>query len=198
MKDIVFASHNKNKLREAQKILGEEFNVLGLDAIEITAEIEETAETLEGNAKIKAEYVWNQKKIPCFAEDSGIFIRALQNRPGVYSARYDGPGGDPVQKVLDEMTGQEDRYAEFIVCVIYVDETGNEKRITEYIPGMITTEKRGTLGWSYDTVFIPQGETRTYAELGPIEKKRVSPRVNALVELKNYLRNKNYICIERD
>lgn len=187
MKDIVFASHNKNKLQEAQDILAGNFNILGLEAIGITAEIPETAETLEGNARIKARYVWNQKKIPCFAEDSGIFIRALQNRPGIYSARYDGPKGDPVQKVLDEMTGQKDRYAEFIVCIIYIDEDGKEQKITEYTPGMISTEKKGELGWSYDTVFIPLGETRTYAELGSELKKLTCPRHKAINKLIRYI-----------
>lgn len=188
MKELVFATHNKNKLKEVQEFLGSEFKVLGLEAIGITADIPEPAETLEGNSEIKARYVYERKGIPCFAEDSGIFIKALQNRPGVFSARYDGPDGDPVQKVLVEMEGQEDRMADFIVCLTYIDSFGVSHKIIGNVKGTIITEKRGTQGWLYDMVFVPEGYSETYAEMGPERKQQVSPRVKALMELKNYLR----------
>lgn len=186
MKKIVFATHNQGKLREAQELLVG-YEVLDLGAIGVTVPPEETGETLEENAKIKAQYVWDNFHVPCFSEDSGVFIKALQGSPGIYAARYDGPKGDPVERVLIEMGLIEERNAEMVACVIYIDENGEEHKFVGSTSGTIAREKRGNHGFAYDSVFIPEGYDQTYGELDPEIKRNTSHRSKAIKELSEYL-----------
>lgn len=197
---IVFATNNNHKLSEIQDILGSTIEVKSLKDIGCHVDIPETGTTLEENAQIKANYVWDNFQTMVFADDTGLEIDALNGEPGVYSARYAGGEGHDseanIQKVLANLQGVENRKARFrtVIAFIYKDKkTGNKttKLIEGIVDGSIITEKRGTAGFGYDAIFVPEGYDKTFGELGMDIKNSISHRARAVQqfakELQTYL-----------
>lgn len=192
-KKLVFATNNAHKLEEIRAILGDKMEILSLADIKCHADIPETANTLEGNAHLKSEYVYNHYGLDCFADDTGLEVEALEGAPGVYSARYAGDGHDSqanMQKLLKEMEEKNNRKAQFRT-VISLIEKGEEKLFEGIVRGEITREKRGNSGFGYDPVFQPEGFDETFAELGSEIKNKISHRAKAVEALCNYLSQKN-------
>ena len=191
MKQIVFATNNPHKLEEIRQIAGTNLKILSLAEIGCHDDIPETADTLEGNALIKASYIKEKYGYDCFADDTGLEIVALGNEPGVYSARYAGEDCNPqrnMEKVLTQMKGIENRAAAFrtVIALILGD---NSYLFEGSIQGEITTGKRGDAGFGYDPIFQPAGYTRTFAELGEEEKNKISHRAIATGKLLQFLHN---------
>lgn len=197
---IVFATNNNHKLSEIQDILGSTIEVKSLKDIGCHVDIPETGTTLEENAQIKANYVWDNFQTMVFADDTGLEIDALNGEPGVYSARYAGGEGHDseanIQKVLANLQGVENRKARFrtVIAFIYKDKkTGNKitKLIEGIVDGSIITEKRGEAGFGYDAIFVPEGYDKTFGELGMDIKNSISHRARAVQqfakELQTYL-----------
>lgn len=197
---IVFATNNNHKLSEIQDILGSTIEVKSLKDIGFHVDIPETGTTLEENAQIKANYVWDNFQTMVFADDTGLEIDALNGEPGVYSARYAGGKGHDseanIQKVLANLQGVENRKARFrtVIAFIYKDKkTGNKttKLIEGIVNGSIITEKRGEAGFGYDAIFVPEGYDKTFGELGMDIKNSISHRARAVQqfakELQTYL-----------
>ena len=187
---LVFATNNAHKLSEICAIIGDKFEILSLNDIECFADIPETADTLEGNALQKAEYVYNNYGLDCFADDTGLEVEALGGRPGVHTARYAFPDRyDPeanTEKLLQELDGKENRRARFRTAIAYI--RGGEKYLFEgVVEGEISTEKRGDKGFGYDPVFIPENTGKTFAELGVEVKNQISHRARAVAKLCEYL-----------
>ena len=189
MRKLVFATHNENKLKEVRQMLGDKFELLSLTDIGCHDEIEETAETLEGNALIKARYVKDKFGYDVFADDTGLEVDALNGAPGVYSARYAGDGKnseDNMSKLLKELSGKEDRSARFRTTVSLI--LGDEEHIFEgIVNGAITTERSGSEGFGYDPVFRPEGFAVTFAEMPGAEKNNISHRGRAVRKLVSFL-----------
>lgn len=189
MKQLVFATNNAHKLDEVRKILGGKFDVLSLKEIGCNDDIAETAETFEGNALIKARYIHDKYGYDCFADDSGLEIDALGGVPGVYSARYAGEAHDSeknMAKVLKQLQGIENRVARFRT-VIALTLDGKEHLFEGEIAGRIIEERRGAGGFGYDPIFIPDGETRTFAEMDDAQKNGISHRARAVKKLVAFL-----------
>lgn len=188
MQILVFATNNPNKAREVEHILGGKYQVKTLKDIGCHEDIEETADTLEGNAQLKARYVKEKYGFDCFSEDTGLEVTALNGAPGVHTARYAGESRDPganIALLLKNLEGREDRSARFrtIITLISGDQ---EYNIQGICPGRIATQPTGVGGFGYDPVFIPEGYDQTFAELGDDVKNQVSHRAlatNQLVEL---------------
>lgn len=178
---LVFATNNPHKLRELREIAGESYDILSLADIGCHDDIPETADTLEGNAAQKVAYVKQHYGYDCFADDTGLFVKALGGAPGVYTARYAGEGctpADNVVKLLSEMAGCTDRRAYFRTVIAFIE--GDKMSLHEgRIDGSIVTEPRGIDGFGYDPVFIPEGTSQTFAEMGPDEKNAISHRRRA-------------------
>jgi len=190
MPALLFATNNEHKLREIKEIAGKNYLILGLHDVGITTEIPETQETLEGNASQKAWFIYEKTGMDCFADDTGLEIEVLGGRPGVYSARYAGEGcsfDDNVEKVLEELEGIENRKACFrcAVCLIL---DGKEKLFEGRIPGVITRERSGDGGFGYDSVFLPDGNTMTFAEMPAHLKNGISHRGIAVSKMFRYLK----------
>lgn len=191
---IVFATNNNHKLSEIRQILGEGFEVLSLSDIGCNADIPETGTTLEENAVIKARYVHERYGIGVFADDTGLEVEALGGAPGVYSARYAGGEGHDseanMRKLLQELSGRENRQARFRTVVAYIPEGGEKAYLFEGIcSGEITLEKRGQAGFGYDPVFLPQGYDGTFAELGDETKNKISHRAKAVAKFAAFLKS---------
>jgi XTP/dITP diphosphohydrolase len=193
---LVFATNNKNKLSEIRSILGNHIEVLSLNDINCHADIPETAKTLEGNAIIKARYVYDHYKLPCFADDTGLEVDALNGAPGVFSARYAGGEGHDSEanmaKLLDELGQNNNRKARFrtVIALIECDEHGNNPVTHEFegiVNGEIIRERRGGEGFGYDPIFMPDGYDKTFAELGMDIKNKISHRARAVKQLTEYL-----------
>jgi XTP/dITP diphosphohydrolase len=189
---LIFATHNKNKLKEVKSLVPQHIDLLSLDDINLTEEIEETALTIEGNALLKAQTIYNQTGINCFADDSGLLVDALDGAPGVYSARYAGEhknDNDNLEKLLKELSGKENRKAHFkTVMALIID--GKEYVFEGIINGTITTQRSGVNGFGYDPIFLPDGYTETFAEMSSDIKNVISHRAKAtkkLVEFVNSL-----------
>lgn len=192
MKDIVFATNNRHKLEEVRAIVGHVFNVLSLADIGCNEDIAETAQTFEGNALIKARYVHEKYRYDCFADDSGLEVQALENAPGVFSARYAGEPSDSqknVAKLLREMEGIENRKARFRTCIALIY-GGKESMFEGSIQGIIIKSQRGHNGFGYDPLFVPIGYDMTFAEMPAEEKNKISHRAIATKKLIEYLLNK--------
>lgn len=187
---LVFATNNAHKLAEVRAMLGGQIEVRSLADIGCQADIPETADTLEGNALIKAHYVYDRYGLDCFADDTGLEVEALGGAPGVHTARYASEAGnDPeanMRKLLGEMEGKACRNARFRTVIALI-EGGTEHRFEGIVEGQITTEKRGTDGFGYDPVFAPAEAGRTFAELGIDVKNRISHRARAVEALCRYL-----------
>lgn len=189
MKSLVFATNNRHKLEEVRAILQGKFNIISLAEIGCFDEIPETSPTIEGNALQKAQYIVEHFNTPCFADDTGLEVEALDGRPGVYSARYAGEGAtynDNVVKLLEELNGNSNRKARFKSVVAMVD--GDRELLFEgIINGTILHERRGTSGFGYDPVFVPEGYDQTFAEMPPALKNSISHRALAVDGLVKYL-----------
>lgn len=186
---LVFATHNKNKLKEVQAQMPESIKLLSLEDICCFEEIPETADTIDENAILKADFVKNKFHMDCFADDTGLEVAALNGAPGVYSARYAGEGKnseDNINKLLEELDGVEDRSAQF-KTVIALNLHDQQSLFLGFCKGTITTEKRGSGGFGYDAVFQPTGYDKTFAEMTLEEKSKISHRGIALQDLIEYL-----------
>lgn len=190
-KKLVFATNNLHKLQEITKIAGKDFEIVSLSDINCYDDIPETADTLEGNALQKAHYIKEQYGYDCFADDTGLEVEALDNAPGVYSARYAGSGHDAeanMNKLLSEMQGKKNRKARFrTVIALILDE--KEYLFDGIIKGDIIEEKKGSAGFGYDPIFMPEGYTQTFAELGDEIKNNISHRALAVNKLVSFLSN---------
>lgn len=189
--DLIFASHNENKVKEIRAILPQWLNILSLNDIDFHNEIEETGSTLEENAQIKAETIYNLTGKNVFADDSGLFVEALNGAPGVYSARFAGTGNsqDNIEKLLQEMSGFSNRKAAFhaVFCVIW---NGEISFLNGKVEGEILSESKGLDGFGYDPIFVPTGYQQTFAEMNPSEKNQISHRFHAVQKLINFLENR--------
>ena len=189
---LVFATNNKHKLDEVRKITAQH-NIEVVSLADSHDEIPETADTLEGNALQKAQYIQDKFGLDCFADDTGLEVEALDNAPGVYSARYAGPGHDSeanMQKLLQEMERKTNRKARFrtVIALIIGDK---QYCFSGIVNGTITTEKKGENGFGYDPIFIPEGYEQTFAELGDSVKNKISHRAKAVEQLDHFLANLN-------
>jgi XTP/dITP diphosphohydrolase len=188
---LIFATHNANKLKEVKSLVPTSIELLNLDDINFTAEIEETETTIEGNALLKAKTIYEKTGFNCFADDSGLLVDYLNGAPGVYSARYAGePKNDEnnLQKLLHELKSTENRKAHFkTVMALIVN--GKEYLFEGIINGEIINEKRGNHGFGYDPIFIPNGYTKTFAEMDSETKNAISHRGIALQKLLMFLKS---------
>ncbi|MEZ4776360.1 MAG: RdgB/HAM1 family non-canonical purine NTP pyrophosphatase [Bacteroidia bacterium] len=181
-KKLLFGTNNRNKLQEIRQMIGDSYEVLCLADLGKEIDVEETEPTLEGNALLKAKAFYEHSGIPCFADDTGLEVDALDGRPGVYSARYAGEGcsyEDNVRKMLAEMTGKENRKARFRTVIAYFD-GGAPSFFDGVADGEITEETYGQGGFGYDPIFRPAGYTQTFAELTAEEKNKISHRGKAV------------------
>lgn len=194
MKKLVFATNNPHKLEEIRAILGSKLEILSLADIGCDADIPETAETLEGNALMKAHYVYDNYKLDCFADDTGLEVDALHGLPGVHTARYAYPDRhDPeanMIKLLEALRENNDRNARFRTVIALI-EKGKEHLFEGVVEGVIAREKSGTQGFGYDPVFIPEGNSKTFAELGEDIKNTISHRARAVQKLAEYLASRH-------
>lgn len=193
MMKLVFATNNRHKLDEVRAIVGDRVEVLSLKDIDCYDDIPETAETLQGNALIKARYIYEKYGVDCFADDTGLEVEALDGAPGVYSARYAGEECDPeanMQKLLHNLTEKNNRNAQFRTVIALII-NGEEKLFDGVVKGVITTEKRGDSGFGYDPIFVPEGYSESFAQMSGEMKNGISHRFRATQQLANYLKE-NY------
>lgn len=186
---LVFASNNKNKIAEIQQQVGSQFQIVSLEDIGCFVDIPETAETIEGNAILKANYVTENYGLPCFADDTGLEIEALNNEPGVYSARYAGEqknADDNMNLVLQKLSNQTNRKAQF-KTIIALNINNQQYLFEGIVKGEMTTEKSGSQGFGYDPIFKPEGFSTTFAEMTMEEKSVISHRGIAVQKLINFL-----------
>jgi len=186
---LVFATQNENKAQEIQSLLPEYFKIITLKDIRCFDEILETSETLEGNSLLKASFISETYNLNCFADDTGLEIEVLDNRPGVYSARYAGPEKNAaanINKLLLELEGKTARNAQFrtLITLILNKSTFSFEGI---VRGEIISEKRGENGFGYDPIFVPEGEIRTFAEMSLEEKNKHSHRARAFQKMIEFL-----------
>lgn len=189
IKEIVFATNNRHKFSEIQKIIGNKFKLLNLQDISCTEEIPETAMTIAENSMQKADYIRNNYNKNCFADDTGLEIEALDGRPGVHSARYAGEGKnmqDNIAKVLSELKGKSNRKARFktVISLILDDKKYQFEGI---VNGKIIDEEKGSEGFGYDPIFVPEGYDITFAEMSADEKNAISHRGRAVQKLVKFL-----------
>ena len=202
MKKIVFATNNQHKLDEIRQILGSKFEVLSLNDIDCHEEIPEDYDTLQENALQKAKYIAEHYNVDCFADDTGLEVDALNGEPGVHSARYaEGTDHDSeanMQKLLRKLGNNNNRSARFrTVIALIIRSTGVEEcGSVDYTPllfegivnGHIAYEKKGTEGFGYDPIFVPDGYDESFAQLGMDIKNSISHRARAVAKLADYLR----------
>lgn len=191
MRELIFATNNKHKLEEVRQLLEGKATIVSLAQAGLEGEIPETADTLQGNALQKAQWVWERTGKDCFADDTGLEVDALDGAPGVYSARYAGEHctfDDNVNKLLDAMEGKTNRKAAFrtVICLI---EGGEPRYFEGKVEGCILTERYGKGGFGYDPVFMPDRFAVSFAEM-PLEvKNQISHRGLAVSQLVQYLAN---------
>lgn len=188
-KKFVFATNNAHKLEEVSAILGKKIELLSMKDIDCNVDIPETADTLEGNALIKARYIFENYHLDCFADDTGLEVEALNGAPGVYSARYAGNAHDSeanMKKLLKEMENVKNRRARFrTVFALIIN--GKEHLFEGIVKGEIIKNRKGTSGFGYDPVFVPEGYSQTFAEMGNELKNKISHRAMATQKLCHFL-----------
>lgn len=187
--ELIFATNNLHKLSEIQSIVGKNFTIKSLQEIGCTEDIPETAPTLEGNALLKAQYIYDRFGKNCFADDTGLEVEALDGRPGVFSARYATDGHDfeaNIDKVLEELTGVENRKARFRTVIALILD-GSVRYFEGIVNGEIISERKGVKGFGYDPVFLPDGHEQTFAEMPLDEKNKISHRARAVSKLVEFL-----------
>lgn len=190
---LVFATNNLNKLKEVQALIPKHIKLLSLKDIECLEDIPETQNTIKGNAIQKAEYIKSNYGFDCFADDTGLEVEALDDAPGVYSARYAGEqrdGNDNMNKLLSELKPKNNRSAQF-KTVVALHLNGNLETFTGICKGEITHTKQGHKGFGYDPIFKPNGFDDTFAEMELSLKNRVGHRGKAISQLVNFLNSKN-------
>lgn len=190
---LVFATNNRHKLDEIRDILGDKVEILSLKDIGCFDDIPETADTLEGNALIKARYIYEKFGVDCFADDTGLEVEALGGEPGVYSARYAGEECDSeanMQKLLQNLTGKNNRNAQFRTVIALII-NGEENIFDGIVKGRISETKLGNSGFGYDPIFIPEGFSESFAQMTGSMKNSISHRYRATEELNNYLNGKH-------
>lgn len=188
---LVFASNNKNKIKEIKLLIPSHYQILSLEDIGCTEEIPETANTIEGNAILKANYVTKKFGYDCFADDSGLEVDALNGEPGVFSARYAGePKNDlnNTHKLLKNLETVTNRKANF-KTVICLNLNNKQHLFTGIIVGKISFEPVGEMGFGYDPVFIPDGFTETFAQMNIEKKSKMSHRGKAVSKMIDFLKN---------
>lgn len=186
---FIFATNNLNKLEEVQHQCSEELTIIGLKDAGINEDIPETSDTIEGNAIQKAQYIWNNYKLSCFADDTGLCIEALNGDPGVYSARYAGPEKDAkrnMELVLDKLKTEDNRQAFFQTSIALIED-GALTVFTGKVLGRITNDLSGDKGFGYDPIFVPEGHSNTFAQMSMDEKNAISHRGKAVAKLIEYL-----------
>ncbi len=190
---LILASRNKGKIKEIEFLLKDSpYAVIGMEAAGFTDDIEETGTTLEENAAIKARYLHNKTGQAVLAEDSGLFVDALNGAPGIWSARYAGSHGNDkanLQLVLQNMEGQTNRTAHFAACLCFIDHHGTSHFFKGSLHGTITHEPIGQNGFGYDPIFIPDGYEVTNAQLNPAVKNSMSHRAEAIGKWLGYLKS---------
>lgn len=201
---IVFATNNQHKLQEIRDILGSEFEIVSLKDIGCDVDIPETGNTLEENAMLKAQYVYDHYNLSCFADDTGLEVEALNGEPGVHSARYaEGTDHDSeanMAKLLRNLEGKDNRKARFRTVIALIQKQDvcpcgctSIKKVNRFegiVDGSIATEKHGTAGFGYDPIFVPEGYDKSFAELGESIKNGISHRARAVAKLAEYLKQK--------
>jgi XTP/dITP diphosphohydrolase len=192
MQELIFVTNNRHKLSEIRQIAGRDFMIKSLADIGFAGDIEETAEDLEGNALLKARYIHERYGMDCFADDTGLEVDALGGAPGVYSARYAGEDAtyeDNVNKLLGEMKGFSNRKARFRTVIALI--LNNEEYLFDgAVNGVILESSRGSSGFGYDPVFLPDGHEKSFAEMEADEKNGISHRGRAVESLMSFLKNK--------
>ena len=190
MEKLIFATNNQHKLSEIRHILAGKAEIVSLNDIGCHEDIPETAETLEGNALLKAQFVYERYGLPCFADDTGLEVEALDGAPGVYSARYAGEACDAeanMQKLLQALIDiPQPRNARFRTVIVLINAQG-EYFFEGKIEGSIATERRGIAGFGYDPIFVPTGGTLSFAEMGEDAKNQISHRALAVAKLRDFL-----------
>lgn len=201
---IVFATNNQHKLQEIREILGDGYEIVSLKEIGCDVDIPETGDTLEENALQKAQYVYDHYHISCFADDTGLEVKVLNGAPGVHSARYaestDHNSEANMKKLLNQLHDKTEREARFrtVICLIEKKDVcpcgcTSVKQVHRFegiVNGSIATEKKGTAGFGYDPIFIPEGYDKSFAELGENIKNGISHRARAVKKLVEYLNTK--------
>ena len=190
---LVFATNNLNKLAEVKKMLPKNIELLSLNDIQCFDDIEETATTLDGNAKIKADHITNKFNLNCFADDTGLEVESLNGAPGVYSARYAGEPSNSennMQKLLTELNGKENRTAQFRTSIC-LNLNGKQFLFNGVCKGNILTKKQGEKGFGYDPIFQPKGFKQSFAEMSSEEKNTISHRGLAIEKLVEFLKSIN-------
>ena len=190
---LVFATNNKHKLLEVRDIVGDRVEVLSLADIDCHDDIPETADTLQGNALIKARHIYEKYGLDCFADDTGLEVEAIDGAPGVYSARYAGEECDSeanMRKLLENLTGKTNRNAQFRTVIALII-NGEEMLFNGIVKGTIATEKKGDSGFGYDPVFVPEGYSESFAQMSGEMKNSMSHRFRATRQLADFLKE-NY------
>lgn len=190
---LVFATNNKHKLQEVRDIVGDRVEVLSLADIDCHDDIPETADTLQGNALIKARHIYEKYGLDCFADDTGLEVEAIDGAPGVYSARYAGEECDSeanMRKLLENLTGKTNRNAQFRTVIALII-NGEEMFFNGIVKGTIATEKKGDSGFGYDPVFVPEGYSESFAQMSGEMKNSMSHRFRATRQLADFLKE-NY------
>lgn len=189
MNELIFATHNANKAKEV-KVLLPHLRVQSLSEIGFHDDIPETGETLQDNALIKARTIFKATGKPCFADDTGLEVEALDGAPGVYSARYAGEDANSennMDKLLAELDGKENRKAQFRTAIAYIDNAGKEHLFEGSVQGEILKVRQGGEGFGYDPIFLPEGEIESFAEMSGERKNTMSHRGRAMRKLVEYL-----------
>jgi XTP/dITP diphosphohydrolase len=189
MRKLIFATNNQNKVEEIHSLIDDLFEVVSLKEAGITIEIPEPHDTLEANATEKAQTIFKLTGENCFSEDTGLEVQALNGEPGVKSARYAGDGknfSDNVDKLLEKMQGIQNRKGRFRTVVSLILD-GKEYQFEGACEGVITTSRKGIGGFGYDPIFIPDGDTKTFAEMTLQEKNKFSHRKKATAQLLAFL-----------
>lgn len=188
---LVFATNNLNKLKEVQEMLPNSIQLLSLKDINCFDEVEETETTLEGNAKLKADYITKKFGYHCFADDTGLEVESLNGKPGVYSARYAGEPANAennMLKLLTALKNKENRKAQFRTAIC-LNLDGKQFIFEGVCKGEILTEKQGNKGFGYDPIFKPQGFTESFAQMNSNDKNKISHRGLAIKQLVEFLSN---------
>lgn len=191
--NLVFATHNRNKVSEIQALMPEGIVIKTLEDIGCMEDIAETADTLQGNAELKAKYVANNYGFACFSDDSGLEVEALDMRPGVHSARYAGDTKDDeanIQKMLRELDGVSNRKAQFRTVISLIID-GKASQFEGIVKGTIRKEKAGTAGFGYDPIFEPEDCGITFAEMSQQDKNKRSHRARAFEKMVHFLKENN-------
>lgn len=186
---LCFATNNKHKIKEIEALLGNAYQLLSLEDIGCNVELPEEQDTLEGNSMQKARYVYDHFQVDCFADDTGLEVAALDGAPGVYSARYAGPGKGTIENMallLKNLEDKTDRFAQFRTVITLIL-GGKQVQFEGIVEGRISEHYQGNEGFGYDPIFIPEGFSKTFAEMTQHEKNKISHRGLAIQKLVRYL-----------